>query len=500
MFGPQMLAAMNGGVPNTNGLAGNEDADALFKALTEGYGTDVAQLTGGGALRIQSLDKTMQATIQENRHFRLWHRMPKPSATASVDEWTEQSNIGGFLGGSTNTETGIIPTATGTYARRVGFVKYLMTQRQVSLVAQITNNIVSAEAIEASNGALQLLSDAEYLSFVGDSTVVPTEFDGIKALMEQGYALGQVDGANIVDAGAKSLNSVIAINQAAAQIASYGNYGVPTDIFCSVLTQADFDSGLDPAFRVPLNNVPNGGTQIGAPVVGIRTSYGDIANQPDIFILDPDKGGQPFEVTQPVVAAMNAMMKPAAAAGAAANDVASMFNATSAGNYAYYVTGISASGQSTGLISAQVAVGVGQSVTLTITPSASSAETGYGVYRSRLNGPTSIAGSIPNQGSDFRLMRRISRNTGAATTIYVDQNRDIPGTVPAFILDLTPSSQGVLWRQLMPMMKFPLYPTNSAVKPWAQLLFGYLRISKRKQQTVVKNILPNGATWRPFNT
>jgi len=34
--------------------------------------------------------------------------------------------------------------------------------------------------------------------------------------------------------------------------------------------------------------------------------------------------------------------------------------------------------------------------------------------------------------------------------------------------------------------------------PWAQLLFGYLRIGKRKHHVVIKNILPDGATWRPF--
>ncbi len=55
------------------------------------------------------------------------------------------------------------------------------------------------------------------------------------------------------------------------------------------------------------------------------------------------------------------------------------------------------------------------------------------------------------------------------------------------------------WRQFLPMCKFPLYPTNAAVVPWAQLLFGYLRITKRKHHVVIKNILPNGALFRPFN-
>jgi hypothetical protein len=49
------------------------------------------------------------------------------------------------------------------------------------------------------------------------------------------------------------------------------------------------------------------------------------------------------------------------------------------------------------------------------------------------------------------------------------------------------------------MMKFTLYPTVSATIPWAQLLFGYLRMAKRKHHAVIKNILPGSQAWRPFN-
>src|SRR3546814_1060975 len=141
------------------------DVTELRKALEAGYGTDVATLTGGGALRIQSLDKTMMATIQENEHFALFNELNKSNATATVDEWTEQNSVGGFLGGSTNTETGAIAQAQGSYARRVGLVKYMMTRREVSFVQTLQNTIADSEATEQANGALQLLTDAEVLSF-----------------------------------------------------------------------------------------------------------------------------------------------------------------------------------------------------------------------------------------------------------------------------------------------------------------------------------------------
>jgi len=471
---------------STTGEMGESVLSDLQKALTAGYGTDMSSLTGGSALRIQSLDKTMQATIQENKHFKLFNELAKTGAGATVDEWTEQSGVGGFLGGSTNTETGVINESTGTYARRVGLVKYLMTKRQVSLVSTLGQNLANSEAIEQQAGAKQLLTDAEYLSFEGDSTVVPTEFDGIYAQIYAGVLAGQVDTSNILDANAQSLNSINLVNQAAAQVSRRDNFGTPTHLFMSQQVQADFDTGLDPAFRVSLNNVPNGGISLGSPVVGIRTSWGDVATVNDVFINDGDQT-VPFQVTYAALASANTAMKPTVAL-AVASDVSSNFAAGQAGNYYYLVTGLNANGQSDGVISSQQAVAAGQKCTVTITRSAGATETGYAIYRSRLNGT--------NAPSDFRLVTRVP--VGGATTVYVDLNRDIPGTARAYVLNMSPGDHAINWRQLLPMMKFPLYPTNAAVIPWAQLMFGYLRITKRRHHAVIKNILPNNAKWRPF--
>jgi len=471
---------------STTGEVGENVLADLQKALTAGYGTDVSGFAGGSALRIQSLDKTMQATIQENKHFRLFNELAKTGAGATVDEWTEQSGVGGFLGGSTNTETGIINESTGSYARRVGLVKYLMTKRQVSLVSTLGQNLASSEAIEQQAGAKQLLTDAEYLSFEGDSAVVPTEFDGIYAQIAAGILAGQVDTGNILDAAGQSLASINMVNAAAAQVSRRDNFGTPTHIFMSQLTQADFDTGLDPAFRVSLNNVPNGGISLGSPVVGIRTSWGDVKTVNDVFINDGDQT-VPFEVTYSALATANTAMKPTLAIDASVSDASSSFSAAWAGNYYYLVTGLNANGQSDGRITAQTAVAAGKKVTLTITRSGGASETGYAIYRSRMNGT--------NAANDFRLVARVA--CAGATTTYTDYNRDIPGTTKAYVLNMSAGDHAINWRQLLPMMKFPLYPTNAAVIPWAQLMFGYLRITKRRHHAVIKNILPNGAKWLP---
>ena len=481
MLNPGMLPNVAGGQVIAGEMSMGEVGE-LKKALEAGYGSDVATLQGAGALRIQSLEKTMLATIQENKHFALFNELAKTNATATVDEWTEQSGVGGFLGGSTNSETGVIAGSQGQYNRRVGLVKYLMTRREVSFVSTLQNSIVEAEAVEAQNGALQLLTDAEFLSFEGDSAIVPTEFDGIYS---QIASLG--DSEHIIDAAGEPLNSISAIDQAAALITGFGNFGTPTHLFMSQLAQSDFNTHLDPAFRVSLNGTSQE-LMLGAPVKGISTSWGDIKTIPDVFIRD-ERQQKPFEIDFPVVASHNVLFKPASMTAVAAEGGAdSKWKATQGGNYYYAVAGVNAAGQSAVVITAQVAVAQGDSVTLTINRSASGAESGYAIYRGRLNGSNAV--------DDLRLMCRIPAM--GATTTFVDKNRKIPGTSKAYVLNMLPGQQAITWRQFLPMTKFPLYPTNAATVPWAQLLFGYLRIGKRKHHCIIENIVPSGALWRPF--
>lgn len=470
-----------------SGFASQGEVADLRKALEAGYGTDVASLQGGGALRIQSLDKTMKATIQGNQNFALFNNMQKSIATATIDEWTEQSSIGGFLGGTTNSETGVISTASGQYDRRYGSVRYLMTRCEISAVLANQNAIVSAEAAEYHNGAMRLLSDAEFLCFEGDDRVVPTEFNGIATQMEM---LDSVD--HVINLEANPLNGIDHVDRAASTIAGMGNFGTATHLYMSQKTQSDFNTNLDPAFRVPLTDVPMGGISLGAPVVGIRTSWGNIATQADIFIRDESMQGV-FELagaSNRLLAAKN-LFKPASVTAVAdeSGGVDTKWGENHAGMYYYAVTGVNAAGQSQALVTSQVAVAKGGKVTLTITSSAGGEETGYVIYRGRKNGTGEL--------HDLRQMCKIPK-TGN-TTVYVDKNRKIPGTTKAFLLSMAPGADAINWRQYLPMTKFPLYPFNQPVIPWAQMLMGYLRIAKRRQHVVFENILPTGAQWRPFN-
>jgi hypothetical protein len=476
---------------NTSGMSvagdiGLEQLAELRKSLEAGYESDVSGMTGGSAFRIQSLDTTLQATVQDNKHFALFNALPKPRATAVLDEWTEQSDIGGFFGSTFNDQDGVAMETAGDYERMVGKVKYMMTYRKIPIVLQSQNNIVDATAIETTNGTKQLLTDIEFSLFEGRDDVTPKSFAGIRQQIE---SLGSAD--HVIDMAGQPLKDPSAIMKSAETIFGFGNFGKATDIYLPPSVQTDLNTYLDPAFRVALDNTPNS-VALGTNVRAIQTTYGAIATRNDVFIRD-ERLKVPFETrtnSQLQVAVANSAFKPATlTAVAAAGPANSMWQNVQAGNFFYAVTGLNQNGETQAVVSTQVAVAQGQQVTLTIGASATKSETGYVIYRGRQNGTNAL--------SDLREMIRIPAS-GGATTTYVDLNTEIPGSTSAYVLDLDPADHSIAWKQFLPMMKIPMAAVNSPIIPWLQMICGYLRITKRNQHTVIKNIVPTGASWKPF--
>lgn len=485
------LQSFNPNGATNAGSMSQGDLAALQKALEvpleAGYGTDVSTLTGGSALRIQSLDLALQATVQENRHFALFNKLPKPRATAVLDEWTEQHSIGGFFGSTFNTQDGNAMQTAGQYQRMVGQVKYMTTYRSIPVVLQQQNNIVDAVTIETTNGTKQLLTDIEVGLFEGDDSVLPLSFNGIAVQIE---SLGSTD--HVIDLRGSALSSVDPIANAAQVIFGFGNFGRATDIFVPPSVQTDLNNDLDAAFRV-IQNGSASTTVRGTAVTGIQTSYGEIKTNTDVFIRD-ETLKIPFQVRTPwfqPIAAANAYAPATVVGTPAATYQGSLFGTGQGGDYFYAVTGIAQGGESLATVSAQVAVVAGGAVSLAIGASAARSETGYVIYRSRLNGTNAL--------TDLREMVRIPyAGPGTATTTYVDYNQDIPGSTNAYILNLSETDHAIAWRQYLPMMKIPMAAVMSPIIPWLQMICGYLRMTKRNQHVLVKNIVTNSQKWQPF--
>lgn len=495
----QLAAVQPNGDPTLGGsfaLAQQEGVQELSKALqASDYQTDVSKLTGGGALTVQSLDTAMKTVVQEEQHFVLFKKLAQSNASNIVDEYVRQSSVGGFLGGSTNTQMGVVRAAQGEYSREVGLVKFLMTLRQVGYVLNISKNMAEPIAVEERNGAKQLMTDAEYLLFYGNADACPTQFDGIINVIDKEVAAGKLDGNHIIDLQGQPLNSVEPFTQLQAAVQDYGNWGTLTDCFLPVAAQTDLNLGLDPAFRWASEGSGSADQlKIGAHVAGIRLTEGVLKTNIDTFLHhDAFPMAKPFELTWSAIATANAGFKPASiAANADTSDTASQFTAARAGNYYYAVAAIDPDGKGlTEIVKSSVtAVAAGKKVVLTITKSSANTETGYAIYRSRLNGSDDV--------SDFRLMKVVKKD--GSTTTYTDLNRDIPGTVTVPCLNLGGSADAIGWRQFQPMTKIalPFGVGGMPVMSWFQFLFGYLRVTKPKHHGYIKNVLPGNAQWRPF--
>ena len=159
------------------------DAAEFAKAVTAGYGTDVATFTGGRAVQLQSIEHSLLATVQEEKHFKAWRALTKSDATATVDEYVQQSTVGGFLGGSFNSEVGTINEAAADYKRRYLEIKYLMTMRTVSVVQSSTKGVVNVISNQTDSAIKQIMSDVEWGIFYGDAACTPEEFDGVETIV-----------------------------------------------------------------------------------------------------------------------------------------------------------------------------------------------------------------------------------------------------------------------------------------------------------------------------
>ncbi|EOH1034887.1 hypothetical protein ACLMYS_003861 [Salmonella enterica] len=503
-FPQQMQSLMSGGMVNGS-MGGNmAEFQELVKALEAGtnsgptgYTSDVANLTQGGALAVQSLDTTMKTTIQENKHFTLFNRLAQSNAINIVDEYSRQDHVGGFLGGSTNTQMGVVRAAQGQYKREVGLVKFLMSLRQVGYVLNIGKNISEPIAIEERNGALQLLTDANYLLYHGDSDVVESQFDGVFKQIDKAIDVDREMSEDCrVDMRATPLQSVEPFSQINVAVSSYGSWGRSTDAFLPNSIQNDLNMGLDPAFRwlEDGQNMP----MLGGHVSGIRMINGVLRTNMDTFLhCSENPMTHVFELSNGALAKANSALKPAKT-DIVVDKVAkstSMFSSENhLGAYVYAVAGISRSGagMSEATLLDPITLDATKNATsITITNPNTSDLGGFAIYRGRLGDSAATL-------ADLRLVKYVAAT--ATTTVFIDEDRDIPGTVSVPLLNLEQGADAIGWRQFQPMTKIqlPFGVGGMPVQSWFQFLFGYLRMTKPKHHGYIKNILPSNANWNPY--
>jgi len=444
------------------GIATRSEIEELSKALEAGYSIG-AGLTGGSAMRVQSLEQSLKVLTYNSNHVKLWKKIHKSPAFSTVEEYNQLTDYGGnafpFV------QEGELPQASdSSYVRRTQLVKFLGTVREVThqatLVHPAHGDLI---AQENHNGILYLMNQIENFLFSGDSSLAfdgeAEQWDGLDAL---------IDSTSVIDLEGASLQETD-LEEASTTILD--NYGYPTDLFLGLRALSDLQKTLYPRQRIQMPLPQNG--KVGLTIASALTSGGEIEFNPDIFIK---------KTPNPRAAATsaNAPATPASIAGAHSATGTGDWNKghdSGTTNVAYVVTACNRFGESapTAVLGAVVAITQAQkdasgAIQLTVTnPAVIGAfpVEYFRIYRSAGSSST----TVPTAMSSYSLVMQVPAASQAAggTTVVNDVNLTLPGTTVAYMGQMDASV--LTFRQLMPMMKMDLAVLGPAYR-WMILLYG----------------------------
>lgn len=451
------------------------EVNELQKALSAGYGTDSSQFTGGRALIPENLEsEVVNVVAQLKEDCKVMNSVKKTPVRSTVHEVNLRTGHGDYRHLSV-AEGGASIDTDQSLERKTFAMKYLQTRRSVTKQMEAAETFEGALASEKLSGVETIIKGAEHQCFHGDSSIVPTEFDGFLSSIKKANAADQ----NIINLKGSSLGNYgeKIFDEIAAMVRGKGGF-LDKALFPTVLAKdikeifADKQRYLmnNPIPNLSFKTIPDYGTAIGANIALSGEDSGD-----DMF----------FEVKGEVVAEGDATRRPAAPASvtASASGSGSSFTADGAGDYMYTIHAVNQYGISAGTsIAAAVTVAAGNKVALTITPGSGVAATGFIICRSK------------KDDTDVMEMDKVA-NSGNATTAYEDTNDELPGTASMIFLPKKRFQPVYTFGQLLPACTFPLAPTNTAETPFLVMLYGGLEVRAPKHCGLVKNISYNGGLY-----
>ncbi|MDR0475047.1 MAG: hypothetical protein LBH43_15410 [Treponema sp.] len=452
----------------------DQSSESLQKALEAGYGANSAAYINGRALIPENCESTMVNVVAELKEdCKLFNSMKTVPVSSTVHEQNRRTSHGDYR--FLSTQEGGRSRNTDQAIERVIFEqKYLQTRRGVTLQMETVQTFEDAYTSEKIAGVEVICKGVEYNMFHGNADVVPSDFDGFPAAIRKSKEpnIEDLRGATIGSRGEKLFDDV-------AQKVWDRNGDISRAYFPSRLAQPVKELFTDRLRmmvkdqKATFDQLPDYPTAIGS---SIRFS-------------GPNTGADKFyHVKGEVKAAGDPNERPlpptSVAAAVVASALGSKFIAKDAGDYTYAVHSMNSSGISEGTpIALPVTVGAGAGVDLTITPNKSKPVTGLVICRS------------DKEGNKVMEMVQIKCGNGA-TTVFHDLNHSLPGT--ASMLFLTENRITTVYRfgQLLPVSTFPLYPTDSAIRPFLVIIFGALEVTAPEHCALVDNIAyPGGIVY-----
>ena len=460
------MGYFSNGVTN---YSANDEA-MLRKALTAGYGTDSASFEGGRALIKENCEQeTMNVLAMSKEDCKVMSSIKTLKVASTVHEVNLRDDEGDYRflttvegGGSPETDQGL--------KRKAYEMKFLQTKRRITQQMLISKTFEDALASEKVTAVNTMMKGCEHLCFHGDSSIVPTEFDGFEAQIRNADS----DEQNIVDLRGKLLTTYgeAIFDDASALVYEKGGY-LSKALFPPALAGDIKNMFADRLRFVPtdslgaLKQIPDYPTAVGST---IRLA-GDGAGADKFYRVKGTVSAQGDSTFRPPA--------PSAVTAEVTLDAdGSEFTEDDAGTYTYVVHAINSAGISEGTeADATVAVTAGDSVTITITAGSygtNNAPTGYIICRSSADGSTVME------------MTRVAADSDGNAT-YTDLNEELPGTASMLLLTEEKIQPIVEFGQLMPITMVPL-GRRSMADEFIVGTYGALELHAPKMCALVKNV------------
>jgi len=466
---------------NGFGLGSLQDVQSINKALegvggngiSAGYGFQgPTDQTGGGALRVESLDSSLKVITFTDKHINFWKDIPKSPAYSTVEEYNQLTTYGTQTGGFVS--EGELPYATQSdYVRKAALVKFVGTTRSVSHPMTLVRTMVpDVIAQENSNGIMWMLRQIENGLFWGrskgrvasGSNTEYVEWDGMDQLVGNTYDLRNTTFS--------TTPFTTVVNDLAQTVVD--NFGFPTDIYLpfQVLAKINEEFAGTAAQRVILPTA-SGNTQVNINIDGLMTQAGRVNLKPTFFLQKTRVAPSASALLKSDEMPLGSVVVTASAQTLVAGGVA-----PAAGDYASSFTLRNKYGETISKVCAGGTVTLSGSNTLKFTTANIVGTANTAQFMDVFVTQVNDAAGVQYWVESFALAE-------VADTDYFWSGLRLPNTSTAFIGQNTPDV--LTFRQLAPLVKMDLATIAPAYK-WMILLYGVPVIFAPLKWTKITNI------------
>ena len=434
--------------------------------------------TGGNALAVEDLDRTLKLVTFGLEHLRLWKDILKERVPQVVHEYNVQNAYGEsdtspfFQMGNTPAET------DAQYARDVVQIKYLGTKGAVlhnlTLIQAAHGPVV---AREVKNKTIELLARNERFMFDASSSIQAEEYDGLKyqiiskagspiyqskAFAGYGNAVTATMAPHILDANGADFDEDIAED---AALTAVNNFGMPMDMYLGT----DVHSAFSRAFYAKQRTVPGESLTSGNRVTEHMGTLDyrfkpSLFNRPKKINVGTTSSGVSSLGGTPGTGTVNANVKISLVTAAGESDL----NTTGED----FVLGASDATLNIGNLSALY-------LNLYV-KSGSGTSSDKSLYLFYKRVPNAVNTALVINDEAFNLP---GPNSGInADTVTLSR---IAGAADAYLLMHDPDV--LCWKQLGSMIKYDLAVTTTAYE-WLQLLYGTPLVMAPLKNVIIRNL------------